>query len=117
MTTIEDLQKICHTLPQVVEDIKWETHLCFNVAKKMFLITSPDSFPPTASFKVSDEDFESLSVRSGFKPAPHLARYKWIYISNIDLFTRKQWEYYIRQSYELVVAKLPAKTRKLLQKK
>jgi predicted DNA-binding protein (MmcQ/YjbR family) len=110
--TIEDLQLICKKFNAVTEDIKWEEHLCFNVGAKMFLITAPDQVPPSASFKVTDEDFEMLSSKKGFKPAPHLARYKWIYVEDISLLSKKQWEYYLKRSYELVVAKLTKKIRK-----
>jgi predicted DNA-binding protein (MmcQ/YjbR family) len=68
--TIETLQAICEKLPGVTQDIKWGNHLCFNVGEKMFLVTNPDEVPHTATFKVNDEDFEELSQRKGFKPAP-----------------------------------------------
>lgn len=109
--TIEDIETICDKFPAVTKDIKWEEHLCFNVAAKMFLITSPDSYPPTASFKASDDEFEELTARDGFKPAPHLARYKWVHIDDISKLSYKEWEYYARRSYDLVVAKLPKKLR------
>ena len=112
--TIEDIQVICSKMQGVTEDIKWEDHLCFNVGGKMFLITSPDNVPVTASFKVSDGEFEKLSQKNGFMPAPYLARYKWIFIDDINRFSPAQWETYIRQAYQLVAEKLPAKTRKSL---
>ena len=63
--TIEDLTQICSRLKGVTTDIKWKDHLCFNIGEKIFLITSPESLPLTASFKVSDEDFLTLSEREG----------------------------------------------------
>src|SRR5689334_2060460 len=112
--TIEELQTICKKLKGVTEDIKWESHLCFNIGGKMFLITSPDNVPPTASFKVSDEEFEELSAREGFSPAPYLARYKWVFTNDISRLSKKQWEYYVSASYRLVASKLPAKEKKKL---
>lgn len=112
--TIEDLETICDQFPSVTKDIKWEEHLCFNVGNKMFLITSPDIYPPNASFKVSDDEFEELAVRDGFKPAPHLGRYKWIQVEDISSLSQKQWEYYARQSYNIVIDKLPLKIKKSL---
>lgn len=110
--TIEDLQSICKTFPGTTEDIKWETHLCFNVGAKMYLITSPDAVPHSASFKADDEEFEALCNREGIKPAAYLARHKWVYVDDISRMNKKEWNKYLRQSYELVFAKLPAKTRK-----
>lgn len=110
--TIEDIQKICKKHGSVTEDIKWEDHLCFNVGGKMFLITSPDAVPISASLKVSDETFHELSDKEGFQPAPYLARYKWIWMDDINRLSRKQWESYISEAYHLVASRLPARVRK-----
>ncbi len=110
--TIETLQGICEKLPGVTQDIKWENHLCFNIGEKMFLVTSPDSVPHTATFKVPDEEFEEISQRKGFKPAAYLARYKWVHIDDINLLGKKEWEHFIKQSYQLVFDKLPARLKK-----
>ena len=109
---IEDLQKICKSFHGVTEDIKWENHLCFNVGNKMFLITAPDKVPPSATFKVTDEDFELLPERDGFMPAPYMARYKWIYVDDINRLSKKEWQTYLKQSYDLVYSKLPLKVKK-----
>jgi len=109
--TIEDLQHICNQLPGVIEDIKWENHLCFNVGEKMFLITSPDNYPPTASFKVPAEEFEEIIAREGFSPAQYLARYKWVALDDIGRINQKEWEHFIRQSYIMVSKKLPSKKK------
>ena len=112
--TIEGLQQICNQLKGVTEDIKWEDHLCFNVGEKMFLVTAPDKVPVSASFKASDEDFEDLCTREGFIPAPYMARYKWVFVDDINRLNKKEWAYFAKQAYTLVPAKLPAKTRKQL---
>ncbi len=109
---IENLQQICEQLNGVTQDIKWENHLCFNIGGKMFLLTSPDSIPHSASFKVTDDDFYELCNKEGFIPAPYLARYKWIHLDDINRLSRKDWEKFIRQSYELIYSKLPARTKK-----
>jgi predicted DNA-binding protein (MmcQ/YjbR family) len=111
---LEEIQRICHSFPAVTEDIKWEHHLCFNVGGKMFLITSPDEYPVTASFKVSDEDFEALSEREGFIPAPYLARNKWVKVDNIKRLSAKQWKHYLESSYRIIASKLSAKERRRL---
>ncbi|MCW3076016.1 MAG: hypothetical protein JWO32_625 [Bacteroidetes bacterium] len=112
--SIEELQKICKKLKGVTEDIKWENHLCFNIGGKMFLVTAPDAVPQSASFKVSDEEFEALASQKGFMPAPYLARYKWVHLDDINRLSKKQWEHYATQSYELIFAKLPAKIKNSL---
>ena len=112
--TIDTLQDICLKLPGVTQDIKWEDHLCFNIGEKMFLITSPDKFPATASFKVTPEEFELLIGKDGFSPAQYLARYKWVYVDDIGKLNLNEWKKYVNQSYKLVSSKLPTRTKKEL---
>lgn len=89
---LEELRQICLSFPHVTEDIKWETHLCFNVGDKMFMITSPDTVPVSLSVKTDEQDFESLCDLPGIQPAPYLARYQWIQVTDIDLLSKKEWE-------------------------
>ena len=112
--SIPDLQSITKKLKGTTQDIKWEDHLCFNVGGKMFLVTSPDCFPVSASFKVNDEEFEEVSARKGFMPAPYMARHKWVHVDDIKRLSKKEWEHFAKQSYELVAAKLSAKAKKEL---
>src|SRR5688572_3979938 len=110
--TIAELREICLMFPGVTEDIKWGDHLCFNIGGKMFLVTAPDNVPVSASFKVSDEDFETLPNRPGFIPAPYMARNKWIFVDDINRFSKKEWEKYMKQSYNLIASKLPLRLQK-----
>ena len=112
--TIEDIQSVCKKLPHTTEDIKWETHLCYSVGGKVFIITNPDSSPVSASFKANDEDFAELPEREGFKPAPYMAKYKWVYVDDIRRLTKKEWSKLLDQAYKLVAGKLPAKMKKQL---
>ena len=112
--SIEGLQEICYQLPGVTQEVKLFDHLCFNVGGKTFLFTYPDGSPPSASFKVPDEDFEEISAKEGLQPQPYVARYKWVLAMDISSLSRKEWEHYIRQSYNLIASKLPKKTRKAI---
>jgi len=67
--------------------------------------------PLNFSFKVADEDFEELSNRTGFKPAPYLARAKWVLAMEPSRLHAKEWKDFIKSSYELVKNKLPKKLR------
>lgn len=109
--TLEVIQKICNSFPDVTEDIKWEDHLCFNTGGKMFLITSPDQLPVTASFKTSEEKFNELTELEGFKPAPYLARHKWVWVDDISRLNSREWKELLRLSYELVKTKPPKKRK------
>lgn len=111
---VEEIRKICRTLPGVTEDIKWEHDLVFSVGEKMFCVVGVDQVPVSASFKVPDEEFDEMSNRKGFRPAPYVAKYKWVYTEDIKNMTKTEWKKYVQQSYNLVRAKLPAKIRKQL---
>ena len=111
--TIADIQTICHKLAGVTGDIKLGDHLCFNVGGKTFLFTYPDSLPVTASFKVPDEDFEEIiTTRAGITPQQYIARYKWVHVDDINRLSKKEWEFYLKQSHGLIAAKLSTKVRK-----
>lgn len=105
---IETLRELCRALPAVTEDIKWGHDLCFSVAGKMFCVAALDG-PLTVSFKVKDEEFDELSSSPGMRPAPYVARYKWVLVEDVSRLSRKEWAHYVRQSYELVKARLPKK--------
>jgi predicted DNA-binding protein (MmcQ/YjbR family) len=108
---IEMLRDICKKLPAVTEDIKWGHDLCFLIAGKMFCVTGLEG-PFTVSFEVKAEEFEELSSSPGIIPAPYMARNKWILVQDKNRFSKKEWEHYIKQSYNLKKAKL---TKKLLK--
>lgn len=107
---IEQLREICNKNPSVTEDIKWGNDLCFLVASKMFCVAGLEQ-PLTVSFKATPEEFEELTNRPGIIPAPYMARYHWVHITDVNVFTKKEWLDYTRQSYNLVKEKLSKKVR------
>ena len=114
---IEEIQNLCKQLPGVTEDIKWGSDLCFSVGGKMFLVAGLELSPVTASFKVTDEQFEEMSSKPGFKPAPYMAKHKWIYLDDISLMNKQEWKFYINQAYEIIKQKLPKKLQEQLKTK
>ncbi len=111
---LADIRDYCLSLPAVTEDIKWENHLCFCVGGKMFLITSPDEVPVSASLKVSAEDFAELITVNGIKPASYLARYGWVQLDSIERFNDSQWKRYLKEAHRLIGEKLPKREQKRL---
>jgi predicted DNA-binding protein (MmcQ/YjbR family) len=107
---IASLQKICQALPAVTEDIKWDHDLVFSVGGKMFCVAGLDG-PFTCSFKVPDEEYEELSAKKGFEPAPYMARAKWVLVSDPTKMKQKEWESRVKASYEMVKSKLTKKLR------
>ena len=107
----EKLRSFCLSLRGATEGIKWEDHLAFMVAEKMFLLTGMDD-TSNVSIKVTDEDFEMLTERDNIIQAPYMARNMWVSIQKRNALKPKEWEHYIRTSYELIKSKLPKKVQK-----
>jgi predicted DNA-binding protein (MmcQ/YjbR family) len=108
---IEDIRAYCKKLPHVTEDVKWGSDLCFCIGGKMFCVV-PLEGELRITFKVMEDEFEDLSVSNGFIPAPYLARNKWVTLVDVTTLNRKELENYLKQSYELIKAKLPKKLQK-----
>lgn len=108
---IEVLRTICLSFPAVTEDVKWGNDLCFCVGNKMFCVANLEP-PHTFSFKVTDAEFEELSQAEGFKPAPYMARAKWVLVTDSSKLSRKELKNYLQQSYDLITAKFSRKQRK-----
>lgn len=110
---LELLDEICLGFKGATQDIKWENDLCFLIGKKMFAATGLTG-PMKVSFKVLVEEFEELTSRNGIIPAPYLARYHWVLVTDPDGLSLEEWKHYLRQSYDLVFQKLPKKLQKLI---
>ena len=108
---IEILRSVCLSFPIVTEDVKWETNLCFCVGGKIFCIANLEP-QHTFSFKVTDAEFDELSGSDGFKPAPYLARAKWVLVTDSSKLSRRDLKKYLQQSYDLIKSKIPKKQRK-----
>jgi predicted DNA-binding protein (MmcQ/YjbR family) len=108
---IEVLRNICLSFPAATEDVKWENNLCFCIGGKIFCIANLEP-PHTFSFKVKDEEFDELSETDGFKPAPYLAKAKWIMVTDASQINSKELKNYLRQSYDLIMIKLTRKQKK-----
>jgi len=104
----EWIQKYCLSLPYVTEDVKWGDNLCYLLAEKIFCLVHLGG-GSYCVIKVNEEDFHELTERDGIIQAPHFARNKWISINESSSLSKKEWEHYLKRSYELVKAKLPKK--------
>ncbi len=111
---IEEIRDHCLTLPGTTEGMKWGEHLAFMVGNKMYAIFGLDQTPINASFKVSDDDFEEMSGLPGMKPAPYLARNKWIAVDDIRFINDEKWKNILDKSYGIIRDKLPKKIRENL---
>jgi predicted DNA-binding protein (MmcQ/YjbR family) len=111
---VDWIRNLCLSFPQTTEQIQWGDDLVFKVAGKIHAITVLHPAKIWVCFKVSHEKFAELTERPGIIPAPYLARAKWIALETKDALPPDELAQLLRESYDMVVAKLPRKTREAL---
>jgi predicted DNA-binding protein (MmcQ/YjbR family) len=111
---VDWLREVCLAFPGVTEQIQWGNDLLFKVGGKMFAVTPLEPARVCLSFKASPENFADLTERLNIIPAPYLARAQWVALETRDALARDELARLLRDSYDLVFAKLPKKTREAL---
>src|SRR5215472_4347235 len=107
---IDWVRELCLSLPNSTEDIQWENDLLFRVAKKIYCVVPLE--PEAAvklSFKCTPEKFAELVEIDGIIPAPYMARNHWVAFVEMNALRQSEIKELIRNSYNLVVEKLPKK--------
>ncbi|HEU5434812.1 MAG TPA: MmcQ/YjbR family DNA-binding protein [Telluria sp.] len=102
----EKAKDLCRHFKGATEDIKWGADTVFSVGGKMFMVTGAGVSAHGMSFKVEDERFLELTDRPGMRPAPYLARAKWVCVERADALGDAEAAALLRRSYELVFARL-----------
>jgi predicted DNA-binding protein (MmcQ/YjbR family) len=108
------VRDLCLSFPQTTEQIQWGEVLVFKVAGKIHALTVLEPARTWLTFKASPERFAELTERPGIIPAPYLARAKWVALETKDALTPDELTLLLRESYDMVVAKLPKRTRETL---
>jgi predicted DNA-binding protein (MmcQ/YjbR family) len=102
-------------LPGAAFDIKWGADRVYTVGARMFATAgSDDGSPPTYAFKASDMAFELLVEHGLARPAPYLARARWVQLLAPDSLSDDDLLAYLAQAHAIVAAKLTGKVRKAL---
>jgi predicted DNA-binding protein (MmcQ/YjbR family) len=108
---VDWLRELCLSFPGATEQIQWGNDLLFKVGGKMFALTPLEPAPVCLSFKASPETFAELTERPNIIPAPYLARAQWVALETRDALSAQELARLLRESYEMVFAKLPRKIR------
>src|SRR5438309_2869253 len=108
---VDRLREVCLSFPGVTEQIQWGYDLLFKVGGKMFAVTPLEPAPVCLSFKASPENFAELTERPNIIPAPYLARAQWVALQTRDALPTEELARLLRESYDMVFAKLPKKAR------
>ena len=110
------IRRHCLSFPHATEQVQWGNDLLFKVAGKMFALTPLEPAELVLCFKCAPENFVELIERPGIRPAPYLARNHWVALESADALPVQEIKRLLRESYELVVAKLPKKTQAELRR-
>jgi predicted DNA-binding protein (MmcQ/YjbR family) len=111
---VDWLRKLCLSFPGTTEQIQWGYDLLFKVGGKMYAVTPLEPAPVCLSFKASPEKFAELTERQHIIPAPYLARAQWVALQTRDALRMEELAGLLRESYEMVLAKLPKKMREMI---
>ena len=94
-------------MPGAQLEILWGGVQVLKVAGKMFATFHDGAL----AYKVADDDFLSLSGLPGVRPAPYLARSRWISVSSTAALDMAQLQHGLAASWRLVAGKLPKTVR------
>jgi predicted DNA-binding protein (MmcQ/YjbR family) len=110
------VRDVCLSFPSATEHVIWGSDLTFKVGGKMFAHAVLEPARVWLSFKASPEKFFDLTERADIIPAPYLARAKWVALETREAVAAEELAALLRESYELVVAKLSKKAREAIAK-
>jgi predicted DNA-binding protein (MmcQ/YjbR family) len=106
---LDSLREYCLSLPDATENIQWGADLVFKIGGKMFTVASTEPGEAKVSFKCTPEEFAELVEQDGIKPADYVARYHWVTLLRWDALPDREIRRLVKDSYEMVKAKLPKK--------
>jgi predicted DNA-binding protein (MmcQ/YjbR family) len=106
--TPEAFDAACRALPAVTMDVQWGIDQVYKVGGRMFAVTAPDH---GCSIKVSDIAFEALVETGRARPAPYLARAKWVRFDDLVPIDDAEMGDWLATAHTLVAAKLTRRQR------
>ena len=113
--TPRQIDKFCSSLPAATRIVQWGGVAVFKIGGKMFCLIAPnDHSIGRVCFKCPPEHYEALSRSDGFRPAPYLARAKWVAVDDPSILTASEMKAYVKRAYAVIVAALPKKKQAAL---
>jgi predicted DNA-binding protein (MmcQ/YjbR family) len=111
---VDEIREHCLGFPDATENLQWGDDLCFKIRGKIFAIVGLDN--PRLCFKCAPEVFAELIEREDIHPAPYVGRYKWVMADRLDALAAAETRELIRQSYSMVAATAPKKSKNTKKK-
>ncbi len=113
---IDWFRAYCLSLPHTTEHVPWGDDLVYKIGGKMYAAAALTPVGNRMSFKCTPEEFAELTERPGIVPAPYSARMHWVALETENALSRAEIKRLVKQSYDLVFAKLPKKSKAELSK-
>jgi predicted DNA-binding protein (MmcQ/YjbR family) len=103
----EAIDAFCLSLAAATMNVQWGVDRCYKVGGKMFAVVGPGG---TLAFKANDVAFEMLVETGQARPAPYMARAKWVFVDDPGAFDG-DLRPYLAEAHALTAAKLTRKAR------
>lgn len=101
--------KTCLALPGVTLDHPFgDHHDAYRIGGKMFVMVGAEG---GVSFKVSDIAYEVLTETGQARPAPYLARARWVNLPDPEAWDDEELAEHFAIAHRIVAAKLTKKVR------
>jgi predicted DNA-binding protein (MmcQ/YjbR family) len=94
----------------VTSVVQWGADNVYKVGGRIFAVVGSQG----VSFKVSDIAFEALTESGRARPAPYLARAKWVRFDDLGEMDDAETADWLTQAHALVAAKLTRAQRREL---
>jgi len=102
------IDAFCLALPGATTDLLWGADQVYKVGGKMFAVAGPTG---GVSFKANDVAFEMLVESGAARPAPYMARAKWVLVDDPSNFPEADLRQYLEQAHAQIAARLTRKAR------
>ncbi|CAN7433275.1 MmcQ/YjbR family DNA-binding protein [Phenylobacterium sp. LjRoot225] len=99
-------------LPGATSQVQWGDDQVYKVGGKMFAVT--DLAASRLSIKVSDIAYEALVESGQARPAPYLARAKWVQFDDLAALDDEEVADWLNTAHALVSARLTRAVRREL---
>ncbi len=103
------IARACLALPAVTLDHPFgDPHDAYRIGGKMFVMVGEEA---GVSFKVSDIAYEILTETGKARPAPYLARAKWVNLPDPDAWDAAELADHFAIAHRIISEKLTKKVR------
>ena len=110
--TPEAFEKAALALPAATCNVQWGADRVYKVGGKMFAVTDLET--TRVSMKATDIAYEALQAIGVARPAPYLARAKWLQFEELAALDDADVQDWLRTAHALVAAKLTRAVRREL---